>query len=279
MKKCFFVLAALLVCASLNAQTIVKPSFVNPEWGSIHGTATAVDLDGDGHCDIVMAGESNYNTNPPGTSNQERNRMNHVLMYDPVAKTWTSVGATGLTFPTPAIAFNATIRPSITPCDINQDGIMDIVVFETPGIGRQDQPVIDHISNEGIFLGYGDGTFSKTDVSFVNPDGSDSDFNMAWIASADVADFNNDGLLDIVGVGYHNNGKRVKLYDEANVVLLNQGGGCFVVSHFMSDEYVTDYDQKPLTYHFSIAEVNAYDFNNDGYVDFFVNAQSNDASS
>jgi len=278
MKKILFLFAMLLVSTGIQAQTIVKPSFVNPEWGAIHGTATAVDVDGDGHCDIVMAGESNYNTNPPGTSNPERNRMNHVLLYNPTAKTWTSVGATGLTFPTPAIAFNATIRPSITPCDMNQDGIMDIVVFETPGMEKIEQPVMDHISTEGIFLGYGDGTFSKTATTFINPDGTDSDFDMAWIASGDVADFNNDGLLDIVGVGYHKNANRVRLYDEANVVLLNQGGGCFVVSHFTNDEYVLDYGQQQKTYHLSIAEVNAYDFNNDGYVDFFVCGQSNDAS-
>ncbi len=277
--------SSLLLLAAFLFSPAVSSAQTNldyaKEWtsaGASFSSGVAVDLTGDGICELLYGGSGNVNTNQTGTSDYERNRTVHVMKYNKASKSWSINNFYGETYFDPGLNINCTDRPSFSPCDINQDGLMDIVAFETAGFESEGQPFLDHISREGVFLGCGDGTFSQAVLTFVDADGNAVDFDERVIISADVADFNNDGLPDIVGIGYQKKGSNSKSYPTANVVLLNRGNGVFEVSRFFSDNYVKDYGQDGKEFHLQQGQVQAYDFNNDGYTDFFVNAQSDDRS-
>lgn len=272
-------LATLLLGASpVSAQTDLN---YKQEWrsaGASFSSAVAVDLDNDGMLEMLYGGTGNARTNQAGVDDYNRNRTIHVMKYNTNTKSWTIKNYYGDTYFDPGLNINCADRPSFSPCDINQDGIMDIVAFETTGLDATGQPYLDHINREGVFLGNGDGTFTQAELSFVDANGNPVDFDERIIISADVADFNNDGLPDIVGIGYQQKGSSSRSYPVANVVLLNRGGGVFEISNYFTDDYVKGYGQDGKEFHLQKGQVQAYDFNNDGYMDFFVNAQSDDRS-
>ncbi|MBQ8046902.1 MAG: family 43 glycosylhydrolase [Prevotella sp.] len=277
-RKLSLLALALLMSAGLTAQTKINHTKEWKEIGAYNSMGIAVDVDNDGYRDLVYGGISDNRIYRAGTNDVERNRLTHVMQYLPGSRQLDVTNYFGPTFPDQGIGLNVADRPSISACDINQDGIMDLVVFETSGLKYNDEPMLDRISREGVFLGNGDGTFSKAILSFVDTAGNPIDFDLSVILSADVADFNNDGLIDIVGIGYQQNPLGSKQYPTANVVLINQGSGTFMVTHFLTDSYTTAYGQEGLDYHFQMGQVTCYDFNNDGYADFFINAQSDDAA-
>lgn len=280
MKKSTTLIGMLLAVSAVQAQTNLPNSATRQEWGAHNSNAVAIDVNNDGMRDLVVAGIGTYTTNNAGGQSWEKTRMTHVLTIDPEKRyRWFVVGNTynDLSYFNDGISINVADRPSISACDMNQDGIMDIVAFETSGRAYNEEPYIDNISREGIFLGNGDGTFVQFEPQFVNSEGNPVEFDMRMILSGDVADFNNDGLPDIVGIGYQTNKSNdPATYTDANVILLNRGGGVFEVSYFLTDPYVLEYGQDGKKYHFECGQVLAYDFNNDGYVDFFVNSNSND---
>jgi arabinan endo-1,5-alpha-L-arabinosidase len=272
-------LSLMLAGSAAFAQQSIPQTFTSTDWGARYGNITAVDVDNDGYRDLILAGIGSNKNNYAGSAAYEQNRMSHVVKFNSSTKGWTVPGFVSVNDFDAGIGFNVTDRPSISVCDINQDGIMDVVVFEATGQNYNDECYLDHISQEGVYLGNGDGSFSKATLSFVDQSGNAVNFDLRTILSADVADFNNDGLVDIVGIGYQvNPNYTVKTYPEANVVLLNQGGGKFMVSHFFTDDYVSSYGQDGKAYHLNMGSVKAYDFNNDGYTDFFVSAESQDRS-
>lgn len=275
MRHIGIILASLAMATGAFAQTQIPNKFTQPAWGASNSSAVAVDLNNDGYRDLVYAGVGKYTTNYAGVNSWEKTRLSRVLMFGSRRKTWSIVGNNGVNAMDDN-GLNVSDRPSLSACDINQDGFMDIVAFETTGRAYDDEPFVDKVNREGIFLGNGDGTFTQFTPTFVDADGNPTDFDMTSILSGDVADFNNDGLIDIVGIGYRTNKGAATTYADANVVLLNHGGGVFKVTHFFTDPYVADYGQDGKTYHFECGQVQAYDFNNDGYVDFFINSNSND---
>ncbi len=198
------------------------------------GTIVTADLNNDGHKDIIAAG------------NTREGFKCSTLLYD---------GGTGQ-WQLHANSLKATGNPAIVPCDFNMDGNIDILAFDTRGENVEDPFTITDadLEREGLFLGDGEGNFSRQPFAFVDESGNEINFNMAAPSSADVADFNNDGLPDIVLCGVRPN------VQNANVVLINQGNYKFMVRPWDTEA--------ELTY----ASVKAADFNNDGYADFIVSA-------
>lgn len=198
------------------------------------GTIVTADLNNDGHKDIIAAG------------NTREVLKCSTLLYDSGTGQW-QLHANSL---------KATGNPAIVPCDFNMDGNIDILAFDTRGENVSDPVSITDadLEREGLFLGDGDGNFSRQELTFIDENGNEANFNMAAPSSADVADFNNDGLPDIVLCGVRPN------VQNANVVLINQGNYKFQVRPWDSES--------ELTY----ASVKAADFNNDGYADFIVSA-------
>ena len=268
----------LLAVTTLVAQTVINPDCQWTEVGASYPAAVAIDTNNDGHLELLYAGIGSARTNQAGSQEGDQNRLAHLLQYYPKSKSWQVVNYLGPTYSDLGLNINVADRPSLSVCDMNQDGIMDIVAFETTGLRSDHQPLLDHISHEGVFLGRGNGTFTEARLHFVDASGKPADFDPRIILSADVADFNNDGLPDIVAIGYQAKGTAPRQYPTANVVLLNRGGGTFEVSNYFTDPYVEAYGQNGRDYHFEMGQVQAYDFNGDGYTDFIITAQSNDRS-
>ena len=259
-----FFLSTMAGLTPTKAQTLIYPVFTQyGDWASYYGAATSADLNNDGYCDLVISGFGRNVTNTKGTNDIERNRMTHVLLVDPNVDMlrWSPVSNR-------RIGFDVTDRPSLTPCDINRDGLMDIVAFETTGRIATDQPYTDGIANEGIFLGQGDGTFRQLSPRILDAEGMETDFDMRKFLSGTVCDVNNDGLLDIIGIGYQIVADvAAKDYETCNYILLNRGNDTFQQQPIFADGDI---------YHFEMAWVKNYDLNNDGLQDFIISGQSND---
>lgn len=142
---------------------------------------------------------------------------------------------TGQCFAPPTIYFDTTSYPAgIALADYNHDGFLDIAVAGVSsrfGVGSIE-----------VLPGNGDGTFG---TPIVYP-------NAELIGTVDVAagDFDNDGNLDLLAVGYFTQGNSVSL-------LLGNGDGTF---------RLTQRSRKPL----SLYSVAVGDFNEDGSVDAVV---------
>ena len=206
-----------------------NPELIDKELGFQQGSATTVDLNNDGYQDIVAGGLANE-------------RLTYASLYHHATRIWTT--KTNL-------PFQVADKPSLIPCDLNNDGNMDIVAFEQAGSETEG-------SREGIFLGNGNGTFREASLFLTNPDGSNCSFDIKGPCSADIIDIDNDGRLDIVCAGHRGE-------TNCNVVLHQQGiddGGI----HFIVEPYEADFL-------FSHAIVQAADMNNDGYQDFVISAE------
>lgn len=205
------------------------------------GTSICVDLDNDGYKDFVVA----------GTGRAHVGMQNNVLLYDSTTHRWKR-NETPL---------QTSYRPALIPCDINLDGNMDILTFDTLGTNIPAVTTPAAIEREGLFLGDGNGNLTRQELSLIDSYGRTVDFNIIAPMSADVADFNNDGLPDIVLVGYRKN------VLHTNVVLINRGKFIFEVCPWNDELELTD------------GIVRAYDFNNDGIMDFIVNGAIQNGSS
>jgi len=116
--------------------------------------------------------------------------------------------------PSPSVSFTTANEvapePSLSTTtlgDFNNDGKVDVVVA---------QIIPQHEIKIQLFLGHGDGTFQSPITSTSPIPIEDQDLQMV---SAQTADFNGDGKLDLV-LGLHS-------CNEVGVVLLNNGDGTF----------------------------------------------------
>ena len=151
---------------------------------------------------------------------------------------------------------------AVTAGDINNDGCIDLFVSN------------DFHENDYLYLNNCDGTFRETLEQSMGHTSHSSMGN-------DLADFNNDGLLDIVvldmlpeeehilkksvgeeGENVYNTKLRFGYHPQLarNTLQLNQGNGLFSEIALLSEVYATDWSWAPLL----------CDLDNDGYKDLFV---------
>ncbi|MBQ8047916.1 MAG: glycoside hydrolase family 127 protein [Prevotella sp.] len=232
-----------------HKEVALAPSFVTRDWGYQYGNIVPIDMRNDGKKELLIGAWFKYGSETPRYS----------LILEPNGDgTWKETTS----------PFNIADRPSFSPCDINGDGILDLIMFEQTGN-----------SSDGIYLGKGDGTFTRLRYRFVDArEGLPENYtapitNIVNIMSADVADFNNDGLMDIVGIGHESS---------PTVVLLNQGiSGNFInLKPIYFDSGITNpeldiADGKPYaSRNFTCGMVYAQDFNNDGYADILISSNN-----
>ena len=172
MNKILITVASLALTAiATTAQTNINPAKTWIEVGAYNASAISADVNNDGYRDLIFGGVGNGITNEQGNNDWERYRMTHVLLYYPSAKNWQIANYYGDTSADLGLNVSVADRPSLSVCDINRDGILDIVAFESTALHAADQPLLDHISREGIFLGLGDGTFTQAVLHFVDAEG------------------------------------------------------------------------------------------------------------
>ena len=220
------------------------------DYGTQYGNIVAADLDNDGAMELLVAGEEGYfGSRPRWLLKQEQGR-------------WTDIGN----------PLNCTTRPSLSICDFDGDGTMDVVCFENPLPTTREINTKTYNNDKGIFLGQGDGTFRKLEVKITDarrklPSNFTKVFsNIYNIRSGAVADFNNDGLPDIVGIGVTEN----------NVVLLNQGcdGTTVTLRPIYFDSGIVSGSNERRGRSFSDGFVLPADFNGDGFCDFIVSSNN-----
>ncbi|MCR5269824.1 MAG: FG-GAP-like repeat-containing protein [Prevotella sp.] len=232
---------------------IATPPFValsTHEYGTQCGNIVAADLTNDGKMELLVAGEQVY----------YQERPNWLLKKE--EQGWTDIGN----------PLKCHVRPSYSICDFNGDGTMDVVCFENPLPNAYETIRNKYSHDKGIFLGQGDGTFKQLNVEITNtgvqlPENFETPFkNINLIRSGAVADFNNDGLTDIVGIGNTEN----------NVVLINQGsnGTTITFKPIYFDDGIIEGSNERRGRSFSDGFVVPADFNNDGFCDFIVTSNN-----
>lgn len=231
-----------IIRPTLSTSAPYNPEMISSERGFQNGGAVTVDLNNDGNQDIVAGGYANQVQNSAEDELTSK-RTTYAMLYLPSTHKWSKV--------TSSPTFQVANAPSIIPCDINNDGNMDIVAFENNTDTDSDY------SQEGIFLGTGNGTFSAPAITFTTPDGSSCAFNLRGPCSADVLDIDNDGRLDIACAGHLGE-------ENYNVILHNISSSPSQLTFC-----VEPYEQE---LQFSEAIIQAADLNNDGYQDFAISS-------
>ena len=243
----------------------LKPRVTEHQWGTQFGTIVPADLDNNGRCELIIGAYNHHGTEEP--------RYNAILKTDG-AGNWQET----------TCELNIADRPAIVPCDINGDGNIDLVAFETLGgdgmSSAQQQLFNSRSTTEGILAGNGDGTFRQLNIELVNPEeGLPQNFvqpidDIRKCYTAAVADFNRDGWPDIVAIGQHEN----------NAVLLNCGfsddGQTIRLKPIYFDNGIVDPDTENFDGpNFDLAIVQTADFNRDGWPDIVVSANNPDRQS
>ena len=230
-----------IIRPTLSTTAPYNPEMISKERGFQNGGAVTVDLNNDGNQDIVAGG---YAKEVQNSAEDEltNKRTTFAMLYLPATTKWSNPAK---------VPFMVAKAPSVVPCDINNDGKMDIIAFEN---NTEDDT---KFSQEGIFLGNGKGNFTIPTLSFIDTDDNPCSFNLRGPSSADIIDIDNDGRIDIVCAGH--------LGEESyNVVLHNKS---------TTPENLTfcvePYEQE---LQFSEVIIQAADLNNDGYQDFAISS-------
>lgn len=242
MKKFITLSAGVLLSMTSFAQTPV----VNTAYGFWRSGGTEVDLNNDGHLDLIFGGLArDMITGEDKDGNPiETERGGKILLYDAEKQTMVDQG----------VVITNSDRPQFVAADFDGDGNMDIVMAESANLADD--------YGGGLYRGEGNGKITKvTDVKFVDEEGEPmADFDFCPVA-VDAADFNNDGKIDIVALGYKAMDGVVKY---CNTVLLNRGNWTFEVNAAASELLEQ--------YKLALTTVKALDYNNDGYMDFFISS-------
>ena len=229
-----------IIRPTLSTSAPYNPELITKKWGFENGGAVTIDLNNDGSQDIVTGGISYVQDSATGETTTSS--ISYIATLSPLTHRWTRVLSTP--------PFNVTESPSLVPCDINNDGNMDLIAFD------QTADEADDIT-EGIFLGKGDGTFEVAGLTILNPDGSPAAFNLKAPCNAEIIDIDNDARLDIILAGHEGD-------TNCNVILHNQSDGSSALC-FSVEPYDTEYLLRE-------AIVKPADFNNDGLQDFAISA-------
>ena len=227
-----------IIRPTLSTTAPYSPELITQAWGFRNGGAVTIDLNNDGSQDIVTGGLARVQDS--ATNETTTNRISYLATFAPTTHKWTKV--------TTAPPFKVTDSPSLVPCDINNDGNMDIIAFDQTGSDNED-------NHEGIFLGKGNGTFEAAALVILNPDGSNASIDYRAVYNAEVIDIDNDARLDIILVGHQGE-------TNCNVILHNQTTNpsslTFTVESFEQD------------YLFREAIIQPADFNGDGWLDIML---------
>ena len=151
-------------------------------------------------------------------------------------------------------------KPYFAVADWNGDGKPDFYVTGEASMALHDVEF-------GMFLNNGDGTFERGQITVFDESGAEiTPFDPRTV---DVADFNSDGLLDMVVTGWKNDASEHR--HNYNMVLINLGDMKFKATN---TELLKSGNN---TYELALNSLVATDLNNDGYADFLTQGNVDNA--
>lgn len=264
MKKIFTFASALAFALGMNAQQITI-DHIDHSLADDHAGGLEIDIDNDGIKEIIFGGNPNWDNINTIVEDKDGNEVE--LNIASWMLKWDGSKYNASRFPHLLGGW----RSHVIPADFNGDGYVDLYIASGG----------DAYTANGIYLNDGKGNFEKdarfaildeegkaivAPDTYIDGEGNEvADPNagdLRWLPRAiDVADFNNDGLPDIVSCGWWLSA----LSENAMCgVLINNGDGTYTVTNrdIMGDG--------TMTYAFALCTIKAYDLNNDGYADFLV---------
>ena len=258
MKRFFTFVAAAAFAMGLSAQSITVTKN-DHKLANDYAAGCEVDIDNDGLKEIIIGGWPNWSDGegmqPYGQTVEDENgdevfveRATWILKWNGSDYTTTQFSNKGV--------FG--IRSHVIPADFNGDGYVDLYIASGG----------DANTLNGLFLNDGNGHYTfDPKFQVLDEQGNpivdeETGTQLRWLPRAcDVADFNNDGLLDVVTCGWWLGAKSETAMCG---VLVNNGDGTFSLTQrdLMGDGN--------MIYAFALCTIKAYDLNNDGWMDFVV---------
>ena len=248
MKKLFTFMAAVAMSLSMNAQNITISS-LDQMLANDYAGGCEIDLNNDGLLEVIVGGQPRSAivglrvvTDLEGNE-FEADRQCWVLTWD------------GSKYNAEEFPQVIGIRAHAIPADFNGDGNIDL-----------------YIAGEGydftsVYLNDGNGNFEADPTyAVLDYEGNETEW---YPRAVDVADFNCDGLPDIVSIGWSAVGGN----RQANCgVLINQGDGTFknAIEPGLFGDGINDYE-------FALCTVKAFDLNNDGWPDILMQGNVDNA--
>lgn len=258
MKKIFTLVALSAVTLGMSAQSITI-SKVDEGLANDYASGCEIDIDNDGIKELIVGGSPNWPadnsigqviTDANGNEEFMQSRCAWLIKFNGSEYEATQFSQEGV--------FG--IRSHVIPADFNGDGNVDIYIASGG----------DANTLNGIFLNDGEGNFVKDDsFRVLDEDGNpivaeDDETALRWLPRAiDLADFNNDGLIDIVSCGWW---LGANSETAMNGVLINQGDGTYKVTN----RFLIGIEDDAYAYPMALCTIKAFDINNDGYADFMV---------
>ena len=258
MKKLFTLVAASAMALGMSAQSITI-SKVDEGLANDYAAGCEIDIDNDGIKELVIGGSPNWPAegsigqviyDADGNEVKMESRCSWIIKFNGTDYEATQLSQEGV----------IGIRSHVIPADFNGDGNVDIYIASGG----------DANTLNGIFLNDGNGSFVKDDTfKVLNEEGEpivdeETGTQLRWLPRAiDVADFNNDGLVDIVSCGWW---LGANSETAMNGVLINQGDGTYKVTN----RFLIGIEDEEYAYPMALCTIKAFDLNNDGYADFMV---------
>lgn len=212
-----------------------------------------IDINGDGILDMIYSGELRDNTQGRIVEDAEGNESQ--INFNTFQMVWN-----GSSYDISEFPYYFGNKPYFAVTDWNGDGLTD---FIAAGEASQGQSTAVF----GLFVNKGDGTFEHQPLKVLDADGTLYDIYDP--KCVDWADYNSDGRPDLVVSGWKNDAEGER--HNYNAVLLNNGDGTFTETNTEVLIYGSN------GYEFGLNLLTAADLNNDGYADFLVQGNVDNA--
>ena len=248
MKKILTLMASSCLVLGANAQTINIGS-IDQTLANDYAGGCEIDIDNDGLKEIIVSGKPQWDAAPKRVyEDADGNEVESP--YQSWILKWNGSAYVKTEFPQ-----LCGMRSHIIPADFNGDGNIDLFIAG------------EAYDNPGVYLNDGNGNYTlDPNFKVKDIDGNEVEW---YPRAADVADFNQDGLPDIVTIGWSAVGGN----RQANCgVLINQGDGTFknVLEQGVIGDGSTDFEM-------ALCTVTAYDLNKDGYPDILLQGNVDNA--
>lgn len=248
MKKLLTLMATSCLALGANAQSITV-DHIDQTLANDYAGGCEIDINNNGLKEIIVSGKPQW-SEAPGRIYEDKDGNEVQSDFQSWILKWN-----GSSYEKTEFSELCGLRSHIIPADFNGDGFIDLFIAG------------EAYDNTGVYINDGKGNF-KLDPNFKVKD-SEGNVVKWYPRAADVADFNQDGLPDIVTIGWSSvDGNR-----QANCgVLINQGDGTF--KNVLEKGVIGNGD---VDFEMALCTVRAYDLNKDGYPDILLQGNIDNA--